>query len=166
MFLYIRILTVEQDQSPSYNPGIKGVWPIRLLLIPCIRGCAWNRPRNARSRALIDLSLTIWRNRAICTLFSLFLFRLCNRKEKRVRRRLPKKLPFPTFFALLSFISFFLLFLFKKIKKKKNRNNKIEDLLRSEKSFLSNINLFVWLSLLWMGLINLLIAFRLSHLRV
>lgn len=72
-------LSVEQDQSPGYHPGFQGVRPTRLLLVPRIRGC--HRDRHGRSRALIRLRLTARRYRAICTLFSLFLLRLCNRKK-------------------------------------------------------------------------------------
>lgn len=76
------VLTVEQDQSPGHHPGFQGVRPARLLLVPWIRGRGRDRQATGRSRALIRLRLTARRYRAICTLFSLFLLRLCNRKKK------------------------------------------------------------------------------------
>lgn len=75
-------LSNKIDQSPGYHPGFQGVRPTRLLLVPWIRGCDRDRHAAGRGRALIRLRLTARRYRAICTLFSLFLLRLCNRKKK------------------------------------------------------------------------------------
>lgn len=77
------VLTVEQDQPPGYHPGVEGVRPVRLLLVPGFRGRARNRQRRAgRGRAQIGgLRLAVRRYRAIRILFSLFLLRLCNRKK-------------------------------------------------------------------------------------
>jgi len=77
------VLTVEQDQPPGYHPGVEGVRPVRLLLIPVIRDRARDRRRRAgRGRTEIGgLAGPARRYRAIRTLFSLFLLRLCNRKK-------------------------------------------------------------------------------------
>lgn len=78
------VLTVEQDQPPSYHPGVEGVRPVGLLLVPVIRDRAHDRRRQpGRGRAEIGgLRLaTARRYRVIRILFSLFLLRLCNRKK-------------------------------------------------------------------------------------
>lgn len=75
------VLTVEQDQPPGYHPGVEGVRPVRLLLVPGIRGRTRDRHRRAQIGGPRLAAAAARRYRAIRILFSLFLLRLCNRKK-------------------------------------------------------------------------------------